>query len=497
MYHQFEFIEGAIGALRGAFARGRAFEWLRTYVLGLICRSDTLGVSSAVRSLGLEPEAYGSLVDLFRSTAWTADSLRREWYAWVAGHAPLVEYAGRLVLCSDGCKVSKEGSRMPGVRRLHQESATSSKGETIFGHMLGAVGVLAGEVGRCLCVPLKVNLQDGMRAAAGWDGAASAGVSAESHVVQSVRCAFGAARALGRPCYLAMDRYFLAVPALRLVSELNAEAEAGGLCPDLVHVVTKARSNAVCWLEPPPREPGRRGRPRKHGARVPLAEVADAMDWEPVAATVGGGTMRLEAATHDLLWGQGLWAPVRVVAVRGLGARTQFLVTTDRALSAAQVIELYSARWQIEVSFRDMKQEVGGFGYRFWSKAMPRLDRFARSGDPDRLGSVTGEAGRAAVLGAVSAIDRFVAASCVALGLLQVLALMEPAGGEVAFASFSRTPKARSVSVRTMREWLRDRVSSFIHGDRASPMAAFIRRRLVGEGGYAPEALARRRGKGR
>ena len=490
MYHQFEFLERALAALRGAFSRERAFEWFSTFVLGLICRPDRLGVSSVVRALGVEPESYDSLVALFRSGAWTADSLRRRWHAWLAGLPLLTEYAGRPVLCSDGCKVSKEGSRMPGVKRLHQESATSSKGETIFGHMFGAVGVLCGTVGHCCCVPMKVNLHDGMRAAAGWEGA---GVSGESHVVQSVRCAFEAARGLGRACWLCMDRYFLAVPALRLIRELNAEAEADGLGPNLVHVVTKAKSGCTFWQEPPEREPGTRGRPRRRGARVRLSLVADALDYVEARARVGGSARTLLASTHDLLWGHGLYAPVRVVAVRGLGSRTQFLVSTDRSLSASQIIELYSARWQIECTFRDMKQEVGGFGYRFWSKAMPALDRFARSGGPDRLESVDGDADRAAILSAAGALDRFVVAACVALGRLQLAALAEPTGGDVAFSEFSRTPKAKAVSVRSMREWLRSRVSAFIHGAASSPMAAFIRERLVREGGYAPREPGTRR----
>lgn len=108
-------------------------------MLELICRPDRLGVSSAVRVLGLEPGSYESLVSLFHSGAWTAESLRRRWHTWLADLPLLMGYAGRLVLCSDGCKVSNEGSRMPGVRRLHQESLTSSKGATIFGHMFGAL----------------------------------------------------------------------------------------------------------------------------------------------------------------------------------------------------------------------------------------------------------------------------------------------------------------------------------------------------------------------
>lgn len=54
--------------------------------------------------------------------------------------------------------------------------------------------------------------------------------------------------------------------------------------------------------------------------------------------------------------------------------------------------------------------------------------------------------------GFVRAIDRLVAALRVALGLPQLLALAEPENGTVAFSEYSRTPKARVVAVRTMRE---------------------------------------------
>lgn len=113
-----------------------------------------------------------------------------------------------------------------------------------------------------------------------------------------------------------MDRYFLAVPALRLMREPNAEAEADGLGDGLVQTVTKAKAGCTFFQEPPAREPGRRGRPRKRGARVRLSVVAGALDYSEVEARVGGSARVLLASTHDLLWGQGLYMPVRVVAVR-------------------------------------------------------------------------------------------------------------------------------------------------------------------------------------
>ena len=122
---------------------------------------------------------------------------------------------------------------------------------------------------------------------------------------------------------------------------------------------------------------------------------------------------------------------------------------------------------------------------------MPALDLFAISSDPDRLDSVGGAVARAAILSAADAIERFVVAACVSLGLPQLTALAEPADGDVACSSFSRTPKAKAMSVRTMREWLCDRVSAFIHGVALSPMARFIRERLALEGGYAPRGATR------
>ena len=77
------------------------------------------------------------------------------------------------------------------------------------------------------------------------------------------------------------------------------------------------------------------------------------------------------------------------------------------------------------------------------------------------------------------------------------MALAEPADGEVAFSSFNRTPKARSVSVRGMREYLRGRVSAYILGAHGSPMADFIRERLASEGDYAAYAARRRQKRGR
>ena len=216
---------------RGCFSREASFMWWATSVLGVMARTDDLGVTSVVRALGLDGDrSYESLLQVFRSGAADVRDLWERWVRVVGATADLVRVNGRALLPSDGCKVVKEGAFMPGVKRMRQESGDSSKPEYAFGHLFGCVGALArAEGGGVFCVPLCLDVQDGLRALAGWEGSP---FSAESHVVQSAERAFAAAELLG-PAYMVADRYFLAAPVLARLRDMNASREGAPL-PGLV-----------------------------------------------------------------------------------------------------------------------------------------------------------------------------------------------------------------------------------------------------------------------
>ena len=177
-------------------------------------------------------------------------------------HAPLYREGGFHVLVGDGVKQSKEGRRMPGVKKLFQESENSAKPEYIHGHMFGGLGILAGSVHNWACIPLSIRLHDGLQAAMEWKGAA---VSCASHVVQMVEDAYQAALAFG-DCLLLLDRYFLTVPALEKLKALNSSGAAH------MEIITKAKKSCTAYEKPGPRKPGR-GRPPKKGAAVRLKEL--------------------------------------------------------------------------------------------------------------------------------------------------------------------------------------------------------------------------------
>jgi hypothetical protein len=139
---------------------------------------------------------------------------------------------GRPVMVGDGVKQSKEGRFMPGVKRLHQESENSAKGEYIFGHMFGGLGLLMGSIrNKLYCVLFSLRLHDGLGAVNEWSHEESdedEPYEEESHVVKMIKDAISATLKLGSSILL-LDRLFLTVPMLT--------ALAG--CP-LLHVGTRA-----------------------------------------------------------------------------------------------------------------------------------------------------------------------------------------------------------------------------------------------------------------
>jgi hypothetical protein len=70
------------------------------------------------------------------------------------------------VYVGDGIKVGKEGRKMPGVKRLHQESGNVAKPEWIRGHYFNALSVLVGAGKACFALPLVLRLDDGIKSKA-------------------------------------------------------------------------------------------------------------------------------------------------------------------------------------------------------------------------------------------------------------------------------------------------------------------------------------------
>ncbi|MBD2843914.1 transposase [Paenibacillus sp. IB182496] len=460
-----KFIDEALSTFRPCFSRKAAYEWFVVIVVGLMVRTDHWGLTAIVRGLALAPRHYESMVHFFRSTAWSLEALRLAWFKVVGRMAPLLYVRGRVVLVGDGMKQAKEGRRMPGVKKLHQESENSSKGEYIFGHLFGAIGILAGTPIKWFCLPLFMNLQDGVKTIFGWD--ASSEERQDSHVVQMIDQAFAAAHSLG-PALLLLDRYFLSIPALQRLNEGNDTGESN------MHMVTKAKMNVVAY-EQPVRKSGR-GRPPKKGKVLKLAELfhTRAAEFQSVKVTIYGKEETVSCLCLDLLWGQGLYQELRFVLVKQ-GDRHSILVSTDRSLEAVEIITLYGYRFKIECTFREMKQVIGAFGYRFWSPSMPKLKRYLRKGESHPLEQVTSEPDRKRIRQTLQAIEGFVMCSVIATGLIQLIALRFSGLTPALFVRYLRTPSKAIVSEATVTAHLQQSIFRLFARNKQLSLTQIIR----------------------
>ncbi|WP_238177809.1 transposase [Paenibacillus contaminans] len=249
--------------------------------------------------------------------------------------------------------------------------------------------------------------------------------------------ALSAAHSFGGALLL-LDRYFLSIPALKRLGEGHLSGESR------MHIVTKAKMNAVAY-ERPVRKSGR-GRPPKKGKMLKLADLfhTRATEFKPVNVTIYGKEETVSCLCLDLLWGQGLYQELRFVLVKQ-GDRCSILVSTDLSLEATEIITLYGYRFKIECTFREMKQVIGAFGYRFWSRSMPKLKRYLRKGEPHPMEQVKNETDRSRIRQTLKAIEGFVMCSVIATGLIQLIALKFSDGRpRCSFDIFARLPKRLS-----------------------------------------------------
>lgn len=407
-----EWINEILCSFRKCFSRESAFKWFVVIVIGLMTWQEHQGVTSLIRALWIDPRYYESMLHFFRSDTWQLCSIRDHWIRVVKRTAVLFSEFDKPILVGDGVKQSKEGKRMPCVKKLFQESENSSKPEYIFGHMFGAIGVLIGGLGKLFCLPLSVTIQDGDKQIQRWKQSSAKN---ESHVVRTIREACHAASLLGSSILL-LDRYFLTVPAVETLAD--EEQNAGS---KLLSIVTKAKFNAVAY-EKPTRKGGK-GRPAKKGEAVKLSALFNQKE-RFIQSTVEmyGKEERVSYLCVNLLWGQKLYRELRFVLVL-FGNTKSILVSTDLELLPTEIIRLYSYRFKIECCFRELKQVISCFAYRFWSKSMPKLNRYAKSGT-DPLEAVTDEKQQERITAAHKATHGFVMTACVAIGLLQICALM-------------------------------------------------------------------------
>lgn len=191
-----------------------------------------------------------------------------------------------------------------------------------------------------------------------------------------------------RPIIVLADGGYASTRMVAACQELS-QASSGG--PSVV-LVSKLRMDAVLHAPAPAVQPGRRGpRPRKGKRLQSLKERAERAEraqerdqdaqtcWTDVAVSwYQGGQVSVRMHTDTALWCRNGTRPVdiRFVLLQCPDPRyaATALFCSDENLSAQQILALYLLRWNIEVTFEEMRSSLGfETGRHFSDRAVGRV----------------------------------------------------------------------------------------------------------------------------
>ena len=443
------YLDGLLRALRPAFTRDATFVWFVVAFAGVVMRQAGYGVSSIIRALSLAPVYYPALLHFFHSTAWTAESLYRQWEAWLIGQPVVEQVADRVVLLGDHTKQPKDGRRMPGVETLHQDSETSSKPSFFRGHHWGCLSLLAQAHGKRFALPLwaEIHPED----------------SGESRATRLVKVAAEIGLRWGMQIFLVLDAFFAVGPVFAV-----AAASMGAL-----HVLTRAKKNVVAFQQPPPPRPHRRGRRRMYGRKLNLMKLFDtrARDFLSAETIVYHKRETVRYLVLDLIW-KPVKGLIRFILVETSRGRI-ILMSSDLTIQPLIALNLYTARVRIESLFASLKNLLGGLAYHFWSKYLAPVSRRPRRGShPAPVSSRPDHTANT-----LAAIQKFMALHMIVLGALQLMAATFDDAVRKHARCWLRTPSGAMPSDFISRTALANVLHEYLRNVPKNPVIAVIRRK--------------------
>ncbi len=261
---------------------------------------------------------------------------------------------------------------------------------------------------------------------------------------------------------IVLDAYFAVGPVFLILRELT---DATG--KRLAHLITRAKSNAVAY-EDPPDKTGGRGRPREYGKKIKLTNLFKKRrnDFQATTLEIYKEQKSLLFLCLDLIW-KPIKEKVRFVLVID-GKESFVLMCSDLSLSPEDIIKAYSYRFKIEVNFKVLKHLMGTFFYHFWTKVWPDIGKL----NEVDLSACAEPRSERLIAQTMNAIESFVNFGCIATGILQILSLNYHQTIWKKYSGWLRTVSSSFPSEETVKSVVQE---EFFHNFRTFNNAAIYR----------------------
>ena len=340
----------------------RVFQHVQVLVVGAILAPGQRTVTAALRVMGLSQEAhFQNYHRVLNRAVWSSREVSGLLLLLlVQALAPF----GPLVLGLDDTLERRRGARIK-AKGIYRDSVRSS-----HSHFVKASGL------RWLCLMLLVPIP--------WAGRVWAlpflTVLAPSERYHQERGQYHKKLTDWARQMLLQVRRWCPKRALVIVADSSFAALEllwSVVCmPQPLCLITRLRLDAALYQPAPPRQPGKSGRPRRKGPRLPTLSqvlVNPQTQWTKVKVPdwYGEGEREVELTSATAVWYHtGLPAvPIRWVLVHDpLGKfRPQALLCTDLQVAPAQILAWFVLRWQLEVTFQEARAHLGLETQRQWS----------------------------------------------------------------------------------------------------------------------------------
>ena len=301
-------------------------------------------ITSWLRAAGIN-RCYKAYYYFIGSLAQKTENIATELFEIMISR--IYKNANTVLAAIDDSPTARYGPKVQGAGIHRNPTPVPDGRKFVYGHIWVTLSAIArhknfGTIGLPLLARMYVKAKD----------AEAIGLAFKSKTEQAVelaKWAYQCCRSLGKQLWVVTDGGFTRASFLRPVIKTG------------VVVITRLRKDAVLYAEP--KQPGKRkrGRPRKYGKRIKLANVVNHPDgFSKIKVFLYG-----RKETKDVKVFKALYKPagcmVQVLVVREGKNCFRAFMCTDLTASAVEILEAVADRYAIEQNFSDIK-EIEGAG---------------------------------------------------------------------------------------------------------------------------------------